>query len=151
MRLQKRLAAEVLKCSPSRVRFDGEKLDEIKESITKADIKGLVNRGVISRAKFVGPSRVRARKIAVQKRKGRRKGQGSRKGKFNARADEKSIWMNKVRSQRATLKRIKDKDLITSKDYGMIYAKVKGGFFRSVQHMKMFMEDHGLFKDGKKQ
>ncbi|MBW3019211.1 50S ribosomal protein L19e [Candidatus Woesearchaeota archaeon] len=150
MKLQKRLAASILKCSPSRVRFDSDKLEEIKESITKADTKGLVSRGIISRSKTVGPSKVRTRKTAVQKRKGRRKGHGSRKGKFNARADEKAIWISKVRAQRAALKRIKDKGHITSKDYGMIYSKVKGGFFRSVQHMKMFMEDNGLFKDGKK-
>jgi len=150
MRLQKRLAATILKCSPSRVRFNSENLDDIKEAITKADIKGLISGGVITRAALVGTSKVRARKTAVQKRKGRRKGQGSRKGKFNARANEKRIWINKVRAQRAALKRIKDRELITSSNYRTIYAKVKGGFFRSTQHMKMFMEDNGLFKDGKK-
>jgi large subunit ribosomal protein L19e len=150
MRLQKRLSATILKCSPSRIKFNSEKLEEIKESITKADIKSLINSGIITRAALVGTSRVRARKIAVQKRKGRRKGQGSRKGKFNARANTKRIWINKVRAQRTTLKRIKNKDLITSSNYRQVYLKVKGGFFRSTQHMKMFMEDNGFFKDGKK-
>jgi len=151
MKLQKRLSATILKCAPSRIKFDSDKLDEIKEAITKADIKGLISRGEIRKVALVGTSRVRARKTASQKRKGRRRGHGSRKGKFNARADSKQVWINKVRAQREVLKRIKDNALISTTDYHTIYAKVKGGFFRSVQHMKMFMEDNNLFKHGKKQ
>ena len=146
MMLQKRIGARILKCSPSRVRLDPDKLDEIKESITCADIKGLINKGLISKKPFQGPSKVRTRKIAAQKRKGRRRGQGSRKGKFNARASEKSLWMSNVRAQREILKNIRDKGRISTGDYRTVYAKVKGGFFRSSRHMKMFMEEQGLFK-----
>lgn len=150
MELQKRLAGTVLKCSPNRIKLDPSKLSEVKEAITKFDIKNLVNRGVITRKPIKGSSRVRARKIASQKRKGRRKGHGSRKGKFNARANEKRIWINNVRAQRVVLKNIRDKKLVLTSDYQTLYRKVKGGFFRSVRHMKMFMEEKGYFKNGKK-
>ena len=42
IKIQKRLAAQVLKCSESNVRLDPNRLEEIKEAITKADIKSLV-------------------------------------------------------------------------------------------------------------
>ena len=38
---QKRIAATILECSPSRVILDEERLEEIKEAITKTDIRGL--------------------------------------------------------------------------------------------------------------
>lgn len=149
MKLQKRLAASLLKCSPTRVKFDTEKLSEIKEAITKADVKVLIGKGVIKRIPIKGASRVRARQTAAQKRKGRQRGHGSRKGKFNARANVKLLWMNNVRAQREVLKRMRDKDVISTGAYRNVYAKVKGGFFRSVRHMKIFMEENKLFH-GKK-
>ena len=44
---QKRLAAQLLKCSEKRIRFDPDKLSDIKEAITKIDIRGLINDKVI--------------------------------------------------------------------------------------------------------
>jgi large subunit ribosomal protein L19e len=146
MNLQKRLAAQILKCSPSRVVFDTGKLTEIKESITKFDVRGLVKKGIIKKNPVRGVSRVRARKTRIQKRKGRRKGVGSRKGKFSARAKPKKVWMNTVRAQRNFLRLVKSKKLISSVDFGKLYAKSKGGFFRSVQHLKLFINEQGLIK-----
>ena len=41
LKLQKKLAADVLNCSVKRVALDVDRLEEIKEAITKADIKSL--------------------------------------------------------------------------------------------------------------
>lgn len=150
MMLQKRLAADILKCSPDRVSLDPSSLADIREAITKADIKGLINKGLISKSPVRGTSKVRVRKTAAQKRKGRRRGHGSRKGSFNARADAKSVWMSNVRAQRELLKRVRDNGHISTAGYRTIYAKVKGGFFRSTRHMKLFMEEQGLFKNEKR-
>lgn len=146
MNLQKRLAAQLLKCSYQRVVFDTSKLAEIKDAITKFDIRGLINKGIISKRPVQGISKFHARKIKVQKRHERRKGSGSRKGRFAARADEKFVWMNSVRAQRSFLKRLKSKKLISLGDCKMLYAKSKGGYFRSVQHLKLFINDQGLIK-----
>ncbi|MBW2966048.1 50S ribosomal protein L19e, partial [Candidatus Woesearchaeota archaeon] len=81
LNLQKRLAAQILKCGEKKICMDTSRLEDIKEAITKADIRSLVSEGVIKRKQSNAASRVRARKIAVQKRKGRRKGAGKRKGK----------------------------------------------------------------------
>ena len=40
--VQRRLAAQILKCGENRVRFDPESLEDIKEAITKQDIKDLL-------------------------------------------------------------------------------------------------------------
>ena len=45
--LQKRLAADLLKVGRTRVWLDPEKMDDIKNAITRADVRKLINRGYI--------------------------------------------------------------------------------------------------------
>lgn len=146
MNLQKRLAAKLLKCSPKRIVFDISKAPEIKEAITKFDIRGLIKKKIITKKQIKGTSKVRARKTKIQKRKGKRRGVGSRKGKASARAKPKRVWINTVRAQRKFLKNLKSKGLITSINFRKLYAKSKGGFFRSVSHLKLFINEQGLIK-----
>ncbi|MFP4423707.1 MAG: 50S ribosomal protein L19e [Candidatus Woesearchaeota archaeon] len=141
LRNQKRLAAQLLKCSESNVVFDSSRLDEIKESITKIDLRNLIKSHGIWKATEVGPSRVRARKFAEQKRKGRRKGQGSRKGRNTARLPRKEDWMNRIRKQRALLKELREKGVLSAEEYRKLYNNAKGGFFRSLRHLKMYIND----------
>lgn len=145
LNVQKRLAASVLRGSQKRVRFDPEKLSEIKEAITKHDITGLINKGVIGIKPKVGVSRGRARALHDQKKKGRRKGHGSRKGKATARTPAKESWMNRIRLQREFLAELKEKNLVTLDTYREIYGKAKGGFFRSKRHIKIYLQDNELF------
>ena len=148
LRIQKRISASVLKCSPKRVVFDKERLEDIKEAITKTDLRNLIGDKAISKKNKKGVSRVRARKIAIQKKKGRRRGYGKRKGSQKVRVDSKKNWINKVRLQRNFVRELRDKSIIEKKVYRTLYLKVKGGFFRSKRHIKLFIEEHGL---GKKQ
>ncbi|HHI03973.1 MAG TPA: 50S ribosomal protein L19e [Candidatus Woesearchaeota archaeon] len=150
LKTQKRLAADLLKCSKKRVSFDTERLDEIKESITKRDIVGLIKDKAIKKKQTKGISRVRANKIKTQKAKGRRKGPGSKKGKHSARLPKKQKWMNKVRLQRKFIKELKDKEIITSKSYQMLYSKTSGGFFRSRKHIKLYIKENDLIKENGK-
>lgn len=146
MKLQKRLAASILKCSPKRVWFDPEKLAEIKEAITKFDIRNLIKKGIITKTPAKGISRAGAKKIQAQKRKERRKGHGSRKGARSARLEPKRFWIKAVRAQRELLKRMHEKGLISTADFHKLYAKVKGGFFRSVRHIKLYVKEQNLIK-----
>jgi len=147
LKTQKKLAAAVLGCSPKKIRFDTEKLDEIKESITKADIKNLIANNVIIRLPARGVSRGRAKKIAIQKAKGKRKGHGSRKGKKGARTNRKREWINKVRLQRRFIKELKEQGSLSKKVNQMIYMKIKGGFFRSKKHLKLYLNEHNLIEN----
>ena len=144
--VQKRLAADVLNCSPNDVRFVESKLAEVKEAITRTDIRVLVAQGVILKARTSESSRSRARENHIQKVKGKRKGQGSRKGTSNARENAKLVWMNKVRAQRELIKELKEKKLISNDTYRDLYLKVKGGYFRNKRHIKLFIGEKQLLQ-----
>lgn len=152
MRLQnqKRLAADVFKGSKKRVKFDTERLADIKEAITKFDIKALISEGVITEKKKRGISKGRKRQRQVQKRKGRQKGQGLRKGKKTARLPRKKEWMIRIRLLRLFLNELREKQLLTTKIFRNLYRKAAGGFFRSKKHLKIYITENKLVtRDGK--
>lgn len=142
--IQKRLSGNVLGCSPKRVRFDPERLDDIKESITKADIRSLIKDKAVYCVPKKGVSRFRARKIQLQKSKGKKRGFGSRKGKKTARLNSKTAWINKIRSQRALLKTLKNNQIVAKETSRELYKKSQAGFFRSKRHLKLYIEERGL-------
>jgi large subunit ribosomal protein L19e len=149
LKLQKRLAGKVLKRSPKRVKLDTTQLAEIKESITKGDIRSLIKGKAIIGKQKKGISRLRAKERQKQRKKGRQRGAGSKKGTKNARDAKKGQWIKRVRLQRTFLKEIRDKALVTKEIYRTLYMKSKGGFFRSLRHMKMYMNEHKLFAEKK--
>jgi len=149
MELQKRLAAEVLNCSKKRVHFDPEKLQQIREAITKFDIGNLIKKGVITRVQKQGVSRSRAKKLQIQRRKGRRTGHGSRKGRASARLKPKMVWIERARAQRGLAKRLRANGLITNESFRILYSKIKGGFFRSTHHIKIYIEEQDMVVKGK--
>lgn len=144
--VQRRLAAQILKCGRNRVRFDDERLDEVKEAITKNDIRVLVNNGTISKSRALNTSRFWARRRKEQKSYGKQKGFGSRKGKKTARLNPKRTWINKIRLQRGFIKLLRDNGKITSPDFHELYMKSKGGFFRSLRHLKLYVSEKGYDK-----
>lgn len=146
LKMQKRLAAEILKSSVKKIWLDGNRLDEIKEAITKADIKSLIKDKAIKAKRIRGTSRYRIRKNLKQKSKGRRHGFGSKKGGKNARISKKRRWINHIRVQRKFLQNLRNKDVIDKTSYRSLYMKSKGGFFRSKRHLKMFMEENNFIK-----
>ena len=115
LKLQKRLATSVLKTGKRRAKFNLERLPDIKEAITKSDIRKLISEKAIVKEQKKGHSRSRARYILVQKSKGRRKGRGSKKGKATSHLSRKERWVLKIRSQRKLLKELKDKKRISNK------------------------------------
>tara|TARA_Y100000310_G_scaffold344294_1_gene456256 strand:+ start:1467 stop:1922 length:456 start_codon:yes stop_codon:yes gene_type:complete len=146
---QRRISARIMKVGKKRVWFDKERLGEIKEAITAADISKLMQELAIQKRPEKGTSRVRARKRLVQRRKGRQSGPGTKKGKQTARLSKKVKWMILVRGLRGFLKESKDKGLITSANYRSLYLKIKGGFFRSKRHLKLYMNEHKIFENKK--
>jgi len=145
MKIQKRLAGQLLNASPKRIKFDNERLMDISEAITKTDIRQLIREGAIIKEQEKGISRGRARKIQSQKSKGQRKGKGSHKGTKTARQPRKETWMNKIRSQRELIANYKENKNITKETARDLYKKAGGGFFRSKRHINTFIDDHNLF------
>ncbi len=150
MKNKKLLAGKILSISPYKVKFAIDALEDIKKAITRADLRGLIAIGKISKKGTNEQSRVRARKIAVQKRKGRRSGSGSKKGKKYSIVTRKEKWMAKVRVQRVFLKELREKQLIEVKDYRDLYRKSKGGYFRNKRHIKLYLSEHKLIQTKEK-
>ncbi len=150
MRSKKKLAAKILKTSPKKVKFLAGALEEIKKAITRSDLRGLIAVKKIVKSKANEQSRSRARKILTQKSKGRQKGKGAKKGAKYSRVTKKDRWMAKVRVQRTFLKEIKEKKLVSTQNYQMLYRKVKGGYFRNKRHIKLYLTEYHLIekKDG---
>ena len=146
LRLQRRLAAEILKCGTNRVWFDSSALDEISTAATKEDIRRLIEQGLIKRKPVKGVCRVRIKYRKAQKRKGRRRGHGSRKGKKTARMSRKEAWILRIRALRKRLRYLRDKGLIDRRTYRILYRKAKGGEFRSVAHLNTYLESQGLLR-----
>ena len=146
LKIQKRLAAQILKSSENDIWLDSNRLDEIKDAITKADIKSLIKDKAIKSKKTRGISRYRIRKRKEQKNKGRRSGSGSIKGSKYARLSKKEGWIGRVRIQRVFLQNLRDRAIIDESSYRSLYMKSKGGFFRSKRHIKVYMQEHGIGK-----
>ncbi|MEK6951589.1 MAG: 50S ribosomal protein L19e [Nanoarchaeota archaeon] len=144
VRNQRRIVARLFNVGINRVKLDPSKLAEIKEAITKADLKSLISAGAISINKKKGHSKARSRKIRIQKAKGRRKGIGSKKGKKTSRLPQKKFWMAGIRAQRKFIKHLKNKGVITKPVYRDIYHKTKSNRFRSIRLIKLYLEDNNL-------
>lgn len=149
MNTKKKLAGKILKISPKKVRFVSEALEEIQKAITRSDLRRLMAEGKIYLERGSEHSRAGARKLASQKRKGRRGGRGSKKGKKHSIVTRKDQWINRVRVQREFLKELRGKDLISIPDYRGLYNKVKGGFFRNKRHIKLYLSEYHLVKENK--
>lgn len=150
LKAQHRIAASLFNVGKRRIWIDPSHASEVKEAITKRDIRNLIKKDVIKILPKRGISSFRINKKRLQKRKGRQKNIGSRKGAFGARTNRKTLWIIKIRNQKAFLKEIRDKLLISKRNYRMLYKKAKGGFFRSVRHIRLFVEEHNLLENGKK-
>ncbi len=144
--VQKRLAAEILGVGVNNIKFDEERIDLVQEAFTREDIRALIKDGVIYYEKPHRNSRGRINRVKRQKKKGRRRGHGSRKGSKDARVDSRRMWINRIRKIRRYLKYLKDNDIIDTRTYRMLYRRAKGGAFRTFESLKHYMETEGILK-----
>ena len=142
---QKRMAREIFKCGKDRVYLNPMRSDDIAEAVTREDIRTLIKAGAISKRQIIGASRAHARHIKAQKDKGKRKGQGSRKGAKYARYPRKRRWIDAIRPIRELLKFWRDNGFIDKKTYRQYYLFAKGGQFRNKGHMMAQMELKKVF------
>ena len=151
LRNQRRMAAELLKCGVRRVWMDQDRLDEIAKAVTKDDIRVLIRGKAIKSRQERGISRGRKKFNTKQKKKGRRRGQGSRKGAKYARFPRKNQWMRTIRSLRTFLRSLRNEGKVSKRDYRKYYRKAKGGEFRSKHHLNSHLTSDGILKEEGKQ
>jgi len=143
---QKVLAAKVAGVGLDRVILDPLRYEDIKEALTKEDVRALIKQGAIKILPVKRPSRHRARARHKQQKKGKQLGHGTRRGSKFARNPRKQQWMIKIRKIRATLSDLKEKNLLDPKVYRDLYLKAKGGFFRDRGHLMFYIESNKLLK-----
>jgi large subunit ribosomal protein L19e len=139
LRIQKQLAAKVLDIGKGRVWLDPDRFEDISAAITRDDIRALVHDGAIKARPQVGVSRGRFRQASLQRKKGLRKGPGTRKGPVQG--DE---WIHRIRSMREFLRLVRRRKIITPTVYRTLYLKAKGGAFHDKRQLKSYIEEHNL-------
>ncbi|MBU0685685.1 MAG: 50S ribosomal protein L19e [Thermoplasmatota archaeon] len=144
---QRRMASQLLKCGENRVWMDPNRAEDVSDAITRADVRTLIASGAVSSRQKKGVSRGRAEFQLAQRRKGRQRGHGSRRGRKGARKPSKERWMQTIRPIRRKLKELRDSGKIDTATYRKYYLKAKGGVFKSRPHLESHLKAEGILKE----
>lgn len=128
----RRLAADILGVGRNKVRISPDGLKEAEGALTRADVKGLIDKGIVSKAKYPG---------RASKKKKKRRGHGSRKGKTS---EKKERWMEKVRAQRKFLRMLLEGGALDKAEKRQLYGKIKSGIFRNKRALLLYLKDNKL-------
>merc|ERR1711976_218376 len=131
LRLQKRLAATVLKCGKKRVWIDPNETNEVALANSRKNIKKLFKDGLIMKRQVGMHSRSRCKRVHEAKRKGRHQGTGKRRGTRNARMPTKILWMRRQRVLRRLLKKYREAKKISKDIYHYFYLHAKGNIYKN--------------------
>ena len=131
---KKELAAKTLDIGKDRIVFNTSRLDEVKEAITRQDIRDLKASGAIT----VLP--IKGRKTIV-KRKTRRRA-GSKKKVVKNR---KRTYVLRTRKLRSYISELKKQGKITQEQNIKLRKEIRASIYRSKAHMK----DHNNLGDKK--
>ena len=131
LRLQRRLAASVLKCGKNRVWMDNKEISEIALATSRNHVKKLVKDGLVIKKYTTIHSRSRTRRRLAEKRKGRHSGIGKRKGARDARMPRKVMWMRRQRTLRRLLRKFRKQRKIDKTLYHKFYMLAKGNLFKN--------------------
>jgi len=143
---QRRLAAQVMKIGRNRVWIDPQRIEDVESAITREEVRKLVHEKVIAALPIQGVSRGRAKIIQAKKRKGRRKGPGSKSGSPRATVSKKEAWMIKIRSLRRKLRELKASRIITESNYRKIYMIAGSGRFTSIAEMERYLKAQDMWR-----
>lgn len=127
LRTKKELAAKALKVGKDRIVFVNARLDEIKEALTKQDIKDLKQEGAIK------VKEIKGRKKNVKTRK---KSPGKIRKNVNTRKRDYVIMTRKLRGYVAEMKK---RGELSAEEVIDIRKKIRNKIFRSKAHLKEYI------------
>ena len=125
---KKKLAARTFGVGKERIKFVDSRKSEIKEAITKQDVRDLMNSGAI----IIKDIKGRRKKITGGKR-----GQGKVRKNINKRKTEYVKLSRKLRGYVGVLKR---EGKISNDEFKEIRKNVKNKLFRSKAHLKLHIQ-----------
>ena len=137
---KKNLASRALGISKKRIIFIPSRLDEIKEAITKQDIKDLKEHGAIIIKNVKG-----RKKKLVQKRKKRT--QGNVRKRVN---EKKKNYVIITRKLRKHVQYLKDNERISRENFIDVRKKIRNRQFRSLAHLEDYLKKGGMVLEFKK-
>ena len=124
---KKELAKRTLKVGKGRIVFLESRLDEIKEAITKQDIRDLKMEGAIVIKNIKGRRKVKKKK---------KKGVGNIRKKIKTRKKDYVIMTRKLRGY---VSEIRKQSGISKKEESEIRKKIRNNMFRSKAHLKEYI------------
>jgi large subunit ribosomal protein L19e len=130
LKKKKELAAKTLKVGKNRIHFSEEGVSEIKEAITKQDIKDLFNEGIITIKPIKGRRKTKRRKTKI--------GPGKRKKRINKRKEE---YVKITKKLRLYLKELKKSKAINRELYIELRKKLRNRYFKSKANLKEYLEN----------
>jgi large subunit ribosomal protein L19e len=146
LKSQRRLAAQLMKVGANRVWIDPERTEDVEVAITRSEIRRLVHEGIIRRSQAKGVSRARAQVLHEKKKKGLRRGPGTREGSSRAKITKKDVWMLKIRALRRKLREWKTNRIVAQENYRQLYRVAGSGAFSSIADMERYAKTHGMWR-----
>ena len=134
LRLQRRLAASILKVGAKRVWMDPNEVNEISIANSRKAVRKLIKDNFIFKKKISMHSRQRARLRKQEVRQGRHTGFGKRRGPADARMPQKVIWIRRQRTLRRLLKKYREKK-VDKHLYHQLYLDCKANQYKSKKNL----------------